>query len=151
MVPRNELRYVLPVQVFTGVRMRTRSETFSRCGRNNWSCGSGWRQQITLLALQPVGRLTLVALKAGDLQAQVVDQGAADEAPHGMRLPIGGAHDLGYGGAVRAFEQPDDVRFLGASACRRCVRSGAVLAACFAFRSRVAASVLERLPHAAHG
>jgi len=48
--------------------------------------------------------LTFLALKAGDLQAQVVDQGAADEAPHGMRLPIGGAHDLDYGGTVGALQ-----------------------------------------------
>src|SRR5260370_41509043 len=106
---------------------------------------------MTQLALEPVGQLPLLALEAGDLQAQVVDQGAADETTHGMRLPIGGAHDLGHGGTVGAFEQPDDVRLLRAGACSRFARPGAVLAACFALRSRVAASVLERLPDAAHG
>src|SRR5712692_282263 len=42
------------------------------------------------------------------------------------------------------------MRLLGASACSRFVRPGAVLASCFAFRSRVAASVLECFPDAAH-
>jgi len=58
----------------------------------------------------------LVALEAGDLQAQVVDQSAADEAPDGVRLPLGYAHDLGDGGAVRALQHTDDLRLLCAGA-----------------------------------
>jgi len=58
----------------------------------------------------------LVALEAGDLQAKVVDQSAADEAPDGVRLPLGYAHDLGNRGAVGPLQHTDDLRLLGAHA-----------------------------------
>ena len=95
------------------------------------SCGANSSLQLTG---QPVSRLSLIALEAGDLQAQVVDQGAADEAPDGMRLPLGHAHDLGDGGAVGPLQHADDLRLLGARAYTGCLRTRAALAGSFGSR-----------------
>src|SRR6266852_3199992 len=82
----------------------------SRSGRNSWRGGSGSSYpRMTRLALEPVSRLTLLALEAGDVQPQVVDQSPADQPAHGVWQPIGRAHDLGHAGPIGAFEQPHDV------------------------------------------
>src|SRR6266849_5573612 len=71
-----------------------------------------------------VGSLTACGLEGLDLEAQLLAQGAGDEAANAVRLPAGCAHQVLQGCAAGAFQQGHNLGLFGVlSACVRVLLS----------------------------
>src|SRR5712692_993034 len=67
-----------------------------------------------------IGPLTACGLKGLDLEAQLLAEGAGDEAAHTVRLPAGCAHQVLQGCAAGAFQQGHNLGLFGVfSTCVR--------------------------------
>src|SRR6266403_5648923 len=67
-----------------------------------------------------IGSLTACGLEGLDLEAQLLAEGAGDEAANAVRLPTRCAHQVLQGSAARAFQQGQDLGLFGVlSACVR--------------------------------
>src|SRR6266446_6648715 len=67
-----------------------------------------------------IGSLAAWVLERFDLEAELLAQGAGDEAANAVRLPAGCAHQVGQCGAARALQQGHNLGLLGVlSACVR--------------------------------
>jgi len=60
-------------------------------------------------ALECVAARTILDLRGRDGQAHFLAEDARDESAHRMRLPAGGFHEIGTGGAARALQQAKEL------------------------------------------
>jgi hypothetical protein len=66
-------------------------------------------------ALNRVAVLAVLALDRRDGQPHLLADCARQDAPNGMRLPVGGFHEFLHRGAARAFQQVEDLSRLAAA------------------------------------
>src|SRR5260370_18074527 len=75
-----------------------------------WNPAARCKRELRESGFQRVGALPVLSLRGYYGQAHFLSEGAADEAPYGMRLPVRGFHDLLQRGSFRPFQQIDPLR-----------------------------------------
>src|SRR5216684_7843280 len=75
-----------------------------------------WRRDWGYSGFDRIGALPVLALGGSDRQAHLLAQGAADEATDAVGLPTRSLHDCGKRGALRPFQQFEDLLRLAAFA-----------------------------------